>query len=367
MFKLVTGKPGDGKTSNELWEFLHAKEYKGRDKFCTPIKGFEAAKHGVTEIADIKDWRDLPDGSVIFIDEVQDYLGQRSGKEVPEWIRELARHRHSGKDFIATTQDPMFLDPFVRKLAKPHVHYHRPWNMKMVRHQWDTVQNDPTNKTARKTSQSRFVKPNPEVFKLYTSTVLDTHKAAPPWKLIAVAVVALVCLLGGSGLAMMRLLDMGQKPEPDPVATSDVVMVDGKPAAATGTPFDGLTQKPAINSEVSWEPDKLKSRIEGMPWSAPIYDHLTRPNDFPRIAACISSERTGCRCFTQQGTPLETPAKACEVLVKQGAFDPWKQGRQIAQGSSNSEPKRSAAVDEAPTDPANTITQVRYEKGRFLW
>ena len=50
MFKLVTGKPGDGKTSNELWEFLHAKEYKGRDKFCTPIKGFEAAKHGVTEI-----------------------------------------------------------------------------------------------------------------------------------------------------------------------------------------------------------------------------------------------------------------------------------------------------------------------------
>lgn len=144
MFKLVTGKPGDGKTSNELWEFLNAKEYKGRDKFCTPIKGFDAAKHGVTEIEDIKGWRDLPDGSVIFIDEVQDYLGQRSGKEVPEWIRELARHRHSGKDFIATTQDPMFLDPFVRKLAKPHVHYHRPWNMKMVRHQWDTVQNDPT-------------------------------------------------------------------------------------------------------------------------------------------------------------------------------------------------------------------------------
>jgi len=365
MFKLVTGKPGDGKTSNELWEFLHAKEYKGRDKFCTPIKGFEAAKHGVTEIEDIKGWRDLPDGSVIFIDEVQDYLGQRSGKEVPEWIRELARHRHSGKDFIATTQDPMFLDPFVRKLAKPHVHYHRPWNMKMVRHQWDTVQNDPTNKTARKSSQSRFVKPNPEVFKLYTSTVLDTHKAAPPWKLIAVAVLALVCLLGGSGMAVMRLLDMGDKAEPDALEASDVVVIDGTPASRT--PLDGITQKPAITSEASWEPDKLTPRIEGMPWSAPIYDHLTRPNDFPRVAACISSERTGCRCFTQQGTPLNTPEKACEVLVKQGAFDPWKQGRQAVQNNGSGDRGPSAANNEPPAEPSGAITQVRYEKGRFLW
>lgn len=363
MFKLVTGKPGDGKTSNELWEFLHAKEYKGREKFCTPIKGFDAGKHGVTEIADIKDWRDLPDGSVIFIDEVQDYLGQRSGREVPEWIRELARHRHSGKDFIATTQDPMFLDPFVRKLAKPHVHYHRPWNMKMVRHQWDSVQNDPTGKAARKSSQSRFVKPNPEVFKLYTSTVLDTHKAAPPWKLIVIALLALVLLLGGAGLAVTRLLGMGEKPDLE--VPADVVVVDGKAVSSASTPFDGLTEKPAVGSEASWELEKLQPRIGGMPWSAPIYDHLTRPNDFPRVAACVIFEGRGCNCYTQQGTPLQTPKAACEAFVKQGAFDPWKQGRQQPADSQPKQQPPTALFSEPVAN--NPITQIQYEKGRFLW
>lgn len=363
MFKLVTGKPGDGKTSNELWEFLNAKEYKGREKFCTPIKGFDAAKHGVTEIADIKDWRDLPDGAVIFIDEVQDYLGQRSGREVPEWIRELARHRHSGKDFIATTQDPMFLDPFVRKLAKPHVHYHRPWNMKMVRHQWDSVQNDPTNKAARKSSQSRFVKPDPRVFQLYTSTVLDTHKAAPPWKLIIVALLALTLLLGGTAMAVSRLLGMGEKPDEDQGA-ADLVVIDQQATSARATPFDGLTQTPAVGADASWQPDNLTSRIEGMPWSAPIYDHLTRPNDFPRIAACVQFEKRGCSCYTQQGTPLETPKAACEAFVKRGAFDPWKQGRQ--QQPSDSKPEAPTALLSEPV-ATNPITHIPYQKGRFLW
>ncbi|HCW0220730.1 TPA: hypothetical protein OW357_005954, partial [Pseudomonas aeruginosa] len=177
MLKLVTGQPGAGKTSNELWPFLHDKAYKGRPKFCTPIKGFDAAKHGVTEIEDLKGWRELPEGAVVFVDEVQDYLGARAGKEVPDWIREFARHRHYGMDFIFTTQSPMFLDPFVRKLCQQHVHYHRPWNMRRSsKRTWESVQGDPESNNAKKLSQAAVVTANPKVFDLYTSTVLDTHK-----------------------------------------------------------------------------------------------------------------------------------------------------------------------------------------------
>ena len=365
MFKLVTGKPGDGKTSNELWDFLHANQYKGRDKYCTPIKGFEAAKHGVTEIPDVQGWRDLPDGSVIFIDEVQDYLGLRSGKEVPEWIRELARHRHRGMDFIATTQDPMFLDPFVRKLAKPHVHYHRPWNMKMVRHQWDTVQNDPTTKTARKSSQSSFAKPNPKVFELYTSTVLDTHKAAPPWKLIAVAGLALLMLIGGTITAVAQLGSLG-KPKGDPVSGDVVVVGSDASPSPNSSAATSMIEQP-VQQETSWEPEKLKPRIEGMPWSAPIYDHLSRPTDFPRVAACIKSKRTGCKCYTQQGTRLATPLEACEVIIREGAFDNWQTGRQGAPEAPKQPPGTTAP--ELPATAANStkVIGVPYVKGQFLW
>jgi zona occludens toxin len=332
VFKLVTGSPGDGKTSNELWDFLHAPEYNGRPKFCTPVNGFTAADHGVTEIEHIKIWQDLPDGSVIFVDEVQDYLGARSSREPPDWIQQLARHRHRGFDFIVTTQSPLFLDQFVRKLAKPHVHYIRPWNMKGARYVWDTVQNDPTTKSAKALGQRSLVTPNKEVFKLYQSTVLDTHKAKPPLKLILTGVGALVFLVGALYVAISTLGSIG-KPAADPAS---VTFVD-----EAHSPLNALSPA-AITSEVVdtkvWSVDTLKPRIEGLEWSAPVYDGLTSPSDFPRVAACFFSQRKGCECFTQQATPVKVPESACLVFVSDGSFDPWLSKR------------KSTGLDQAPTE-----------------
>lgn len=317
MFKLVTGSPGDGKTSNELWEFLHADQYKGRPKYCTPVNGFEPEKHGVTPIEHIKIWQDLPDGSVIFCDEVQDYLGARSGRDVPDWIQQLARHRHRGFDFIVTTQSPLFLDQFVRKLAKPHVHYIRPWNMKGKRYRWDTVQNDPTTKTAKKAGQGELVTPNPEVFKLYTSTVLDTHKAAPPWKILAVGVVALLLLIGGVSLAGYNLSHMNEAPvEPEPPSPSS--KSHSSSFASTGA---------VVPASEGWTTESIKPRIEGLAWTAPVYDRLTAPSDFPRVSACMYAKSTGCKCYSQQATPVDAPEVACLVFVKTGSFDPWLSAR----------------------------------------
>ena len=74
-----------------------------------------------------------------------------------------------------------------------------------------------------------------------------------------------------------------------------------------------------------------------MPQTAPIYDQLTPPTDFPRVAACMTSKSKGCHCYTQQATPLDIPETACEVFVKVGTFDPWLSGRrQMAmQGKQN--------------------------------
>lgn len=343
MFKLVTGSPGDGKTSNELWEFLHADQYKGRPKYCTPVNGFEPEKHGVTPIEHIKVWQDLPDGSVIFCDEVQDYLGARSGRDVPDWIQQLARHRHRGFDFIVTTQSPLFLDQFVRKLAKPHVHYIRPWNMKGKRYRWDTVQNDPTTKTAKKAGQGELVTPNPEVFKLYTSTVLDTHKASPPWKILAVGAAALLMLIGGVSLAVYSLDHLSDSP--------------AEAESFSEGSFNALPPLPASTGSIvppseGWTVETIKPRVEGLPWTAPVYDRLTAPSDFPRVSACMYAKSTGCKCYSQQGTPVDAPEVACLVFVKTGSFDPWLSARSGRSSVGDS----GAIAGNAKRQPGNVLT-----------
>lgn len=324
MFKLVTGSPGDGKTSNELWDFLHAPEYANRPKYCTPINGFDPEKHGVKPIEHISCWQDLPDGSVIFCDEVQDYAGTDLPKVEPEWVKQLARHRHRGFDFICTTQSPMFLHSFVRKLAKPHVHYIRPWNMKGVRYSWESVQGDPNSRTAKNTAVRTPVKPNPEVFKLYTSTILDTHKSRPPYKVFALLAAAVLVFVIGGGWATYRVLHMGDDFKPQTSAPGTHPLPQSQTAVASSGSVMPAIQQP--NAPV-WTEESMKPRVKGMPESAPVYDGLTAPSDFPRVAACMSSKTKGCHCYTQQATPLDIPETACEVFVKVGHFDPWLSSR----------------------------------------
>ncbi|KPY65165.1 hypothetical protein ALO93_200247 [Pseudomonas amygdali pv. sesami] len=280
MFKLVTGLPGEGKTSNELWDFLNNPAYSGRPKYCTPINGFDPSAHGVVAIDHIKGWQELPEGSVIFCDEVQDFCGTDIPREPPEWIKKLARHRHGGYDFIVTTQSPMYLHPFARKLAKPHVHYHRPWNMKMVRYEFESAQGDPLSKSAKSVGQRKFVTPNPEVFKLYTSTVLDTHKAKPPKKLIGLILIALL-MIGVGGYLGLRQVNSLSKPKEDSVLATHAAKPAEQPQPQTSMSFS----PPVVNLQAepsTWNAESIKPRIAGLPHTAPIYDALTAPTDFPR-------------------------------------------------------------------------------------
>lgn len=362
MFKLVTGSPGDGKTSNELWDFLNAPEYANRPKYCTPINGFEPEKHGVKPIEHISCWQDLPDGSVIFCDEVQDYAGTDLPKVEPEWVKQLARHRHRGFDFICTTQSPMFLHSFVRKLAKPHVHYIRPWNMKGVRYSWESVQGDPNSRTAKNTGVRTPVKPNPAVFQLYTSTVLDTHKSRPPYKVFALLAICIILFLGGGGWATYRVMHMGDQFKP-------VEKVPGQTAISGNVSPQGqmLTRTNEITAPTQpvWSAETIKPRVVGMPESAPVYDQLTAPSDFPRVAACMSSKSKGCHCYTQQATPLDIPPTACEVFVRVGTFDPWLSQRrqQHLDQQRPQQPKDQQQLPQVAQQPAQFDEKTRLQRG----
>lgn len=362
MLKLVTGLPGAGKTSNELWNFLNAKEYAGRPKYCTPINGFEPEKHGVKLIEHISGWQDLPEGSVIFCDEVQDYCGTDLPKIEPEWVKQFARHRHGGYDFIFTTQSPMFLHSFVRKLVQPHVNYTKPFGMKYYSDQWETVQNDPTSRANKATAQRKSVTPNPDVFKLYTSTVLDTHKARPPYKILITFALLVLLAVFCIGYGVVRISHIGNPTD----STTTEHTSRGVEEVAQQKPnpkFDLGPQTQA--SKVVWTADNMQPRVAGQAYTAPIYDALTTPTDFPRVAGCISSkEPERCKCYSQQATPLDVPASACEVFVKVGSFDPWLTGRrqqqqQIGQGKQQGQP---VSPDKASKTLAAVLTDSRGDR-----
>lgn len=230
----------------------------------------------------------------------------------------------------------MFLHPFARKLAKPHVHYIRPWNMQGVRYTWDSVQNDPTTRSAKATGQRAMVTPNPEVFKLYTSTVLDTHKAKPPYKTLITLAAALFVVIGGSAYAYWRMKVMTQK-EIVPIVHQEQIPATSRVPISLGSSVE--------DSRPVWTEQTIQPRMPGNLYSAPVYDALTAPTDFPRVAACMSSEARGtCTCYTQQATPVDVPRGPCEVFVKAGAFDPWFTGRQQLESKPNSEASAVASA-----------------------
>lgn len=61
-------------------------------------------------------------------------------------------------------------------------------------------------------------------------------------------------------------------------------------------------------------------RVDGLQYTAPAYDELTKPVRVPVPAACVRI-RGECECWTQQGTRLETTPQVCEQVVKRGFFE----------------------------------------------
>ncbi|MGH8040320.1 MAG: zonular occludens toxin domain-containing protein, partial [Stenotrophomonas sp.] len=93
---LVTGQPGHGKTAYALdkaFQFQKA----GRAIYAHGVKDLDYQKAGWTYLEDPRQWDQLPDGSVILLDECYTVFPNRNpGAAVPPFIQAMATHRHRG-------------------------------------------------------------------------------------------------------------------------------------------------------------------------------------------------------------------------------------------------------------------------------
>lgn len=322
----VTGLPRNGKT---LWTVTHVKalaEKEKRDVYYCNIPGVTIASW--LEIQHPNDWMTVPDSAIIVVDELQDFWGElaidtltKEARVNPESrkqldltntaILELSKHGKRGIDFFFITQDPALVVMTPRKLCELHYHVIRAFGTQSaVLYKYRRIQVNPELKTVKETGEKTIFKYPVESFSYYKSADVHNIKRRIPFKILAIPV-GLIFTIGMFYGAYYMLTKGG----------------------AIKNPVSGLSPKdqpiagalPSAVSPVVSAADFIASyqeRISGFPHSAPRFDEVTKPVIAPYPAACVSSKKR-CKCYTQQGTVLATPADICAQIVANGFFVDW--------------------------------------------
>jgi zona occludens toxin len=320
MLYLVTGTPGSGKTLNTIKFVRESKSFEGRDVYYFGIKNLNP-EFGWIELDEkgALTWFNLPSGSVILFDEAYNIFPAKHAMQgSPEHVKNLAVHRHKGFDVFLICQKVIGqLDSFTRGLVNRHQHYARIMgSLNINRFTWDICQENPNSAGKRKDANVDQFRMDKKYFGAYHSADEHTHTLSVPWKKIVILLV-LVGILVASVYSFLSYFDRGKK--------------DKTGSYATGYGPSGVASAPGDPLEIMKKPEQLsfaelvKPEVLTLPWSAPLYrEKFSDVQDWPRPAACYSSERTGCKCFTQQASPLDVSETLCESIVRGGYFDHTK-------------------------------------------
>lgn len=343
MLTLITGVPGSGKTLYMLNHVKQRAEKEGRPVFYSGIAnltlpwqlfGGASSNPDRPQDTDASNWTDLPDGSIIVIDECQRVFRPRgTGSAVPEYVAALETHRHRGLDIVLVTQHPMLVDSNIRRLVGQHYHVVRRFGgQKAVVHEWSSCTEISKSAIAESVPHD-FAYPK-DAFLWYKSAEVHTHKRKIPVRVLflwasPVIIVALV------GLAVWRVSSLrdGQK-----AAIASSVQ---KGETSTGV-IAGARQMVREMTDEQYSA-QFRPRVEGLAYSAPVYDDVTKVARAPVPSACIASAEK-CQCSSQDGTRLAVPDALCRSIVRDGYFVPFAV---VASNSGAGTPSPSGPVPNA--------------------
>ena len=394
MLVIRTGKPGHGKTLNTIREVDQKAHAEGRVVYYHNINGLKPNQLQAQwfEFEDPEKWFELPNDSIIVVDEAQGWFGARDPRaRPPEHITRFETMRHQGHEVHLVTQDPRYLDVHLRRLCNSHIHYWRVFkSAQLLRFESEVVVEKVELKTSFKDADKKSLRLDKRYFGAYTSSNAKHHfQTKVPTKFILA-----LCVILGAGILVYR-------------AYERYAAEKAQAATATSAPAGSMVEqvrdtvgsfiKPAGEAK-SDAPESAASyigrrvpRIPQLPSSAPIYDELTRPVSFPRLYcmsstdpatyarefgrmahAVVNGTPTVCQCYTQQSTRVETDFAFCMRVVENGFFDPTLPDRSTGERTQqvqNSQPPAMQAARPGAAQPAGgtNMTVVPYQKGQFLW
>lgn len=367
MFILRTGLQGNGKTLNTIKEVDQKAAKEGRTVYYHNVTGLKpdspVLKATWIEFDDPFKWYELPLNAIIVIDEAQKFFRVRpQGSAVPEYASALETMRKQGHELHCITQNPKLIDVHFRNLCNGHIHYTRGHQGKVIkRWRFETpVDVDKHKNCLERYGEATRITLDKRYFGVYQSVQEEAghhFKFRPPRALFVFLACCLLLVAGGWYIYSTRI-------DPDPVPLTHEAEAEA-------------VQAVRVVQDVNPPPQSMdyfearKPRVADVPWSAPIYDELTKPQTYPkpicvstrdeglidRMGAKLSVEfyqgrLHGCRCNTQQGTRLDVSFAACMAYVEQGAFDPAKPDRQPIQN-------HSAGATGAPEGRGATVAPAR--------
>lgn len=319
MITLSTGLPGAGKT---LYTIAFVKALADKDQrpvFYSGIKDLALPWHEI----DPEKWPECPDGSIIVIDECQRLFRPRgNGAAVPAWVSKLETHRHQGLDIFLVTQHPMLIDANVRRLTERHFHVSRRFGMERATIlEFQSCKDQPLAKLAD-AQRHQWSYPR-EVFSYYKSAEVHTVKRRLPVQLfVLVGVLAMAC--GSVWWFVRSHYQDGQVILPGQKPASKVEAVASGSSAKPGTDRAG-TDRPATAAEYV---AKHQPRVEGLAYTAPVYDEVTKPVRAP-VPAHTMVFNGKCHAFSQQVTRLDMPQAMCVAIHERGFFVAFDQREQV--------------------------------------
>lgn len=329
MIELVTGLPGNGKTLFSIGNVKKMAEEQNRPVFYNGIP--EVNIPGWELLEDPREWAKVPPRSIVLLDEGQKTFRNRSvGSTPPPFVTELETHRHLGIDLVIITQHPSLIDPSVRRLAGLHRHLVRIWGMEASTvHRWDAVK-DNCDKSRADSEKTKWAF-DKKLYGLYKSAEVHTMKRSIPTRVKLL--IAVPFLLAAAAYYVSTTLMHKTHPQA-PIAPGVVAgstSTPGQVAAGKAVPFDPVAdarQFVAMNTP----------RVVGLPQTAPKYDQLTQPVRVPIPAACVQvgavsehpEKRVVCKCYSQQGTPMDVPLNMCVEFARNGFFQDFDAERDRA-------------------------------------
>ena len=335
MITLITGQPGAGKT---LFALQYVRELAAKENRAVHFSGIKDLRLSWLELEKPEDWYEVPQGSIVVIDEAQRIFRPRgAGAVVPRHVSELETHRHQGIDLFIVTQHPMLVDTNVRRLVGRHFHVVRSFGLKRATvHEWNAVK-EQCDKSREDSVRHEWSYPQ-DVFALYHSAEVHTHKARVPARVFVL--VSLPILLAGLVWVVAKWWEKSGS------VRREKVQSDKPPASAP----EAVRTRSGKLSPGEWIAE-YRPRVEGLAYTAPVYDDVTKPVRAPYPAACLAS-KARCCCYSEQGTRLDMPDALCRQIVERGFYVAWDVSRGASGGSGRAERSaenmRSDAVPVAP-------------------
>lgn len=326
MLKLKTGAPGDGKTLlaisdardeykrnlaahalpigdarhealRQFWTNIDGINFDGTIPWFRDLSMHPDYKESRTADGEKRysfDWRVLPDGSYIVYDEAHQCFPTtgKPGRSDDPVIRTMDEARHRGFDFVFVTQYPTKIHHEVRQMVKEHKHLFRAALNLQSAAVWTFSRciSDPYDEKAREGASDVLWNYPEELFRVYKSATVHTHKFQMPKNLKGgfVTLCAIVAVLIGLWLFFRSPSEAVAVETPE---SENALAFAGGPAA--GDPLvPGSRSGSLLSPAEAWQEAAVMPRLKG--------------------CAVLSAS---CRCWNGAGEQLKLSRAQCEALV----------------------------------------------------